>query len=227
MLQPASDLPTVAARYLPATGNLSIGGDWYDVLSLEGGRRGVVVGDCVGHGLEAAVVMGQLRTASRALLLEGGGPAEVLDSMDRFATSVDGAPCTTMVCAVVDLPAGPSPTPSRATCRPLLVGARDSRWLEGQGLPLAVEGSVGPREQITTTFTPGDLLVLYTDGLVERRGEDIDTGLERLRRVTSARFHQTVQELADGLLEDLIDPEGRDDVAFIVKRLAAKPITAD
>ncbi|QXC61105.1 SpoIIE family protein phosphatase [Aquihabitans sp. G128] len=222
MLQPASDLPTVAARYLPATGNLSVGGDWYDVLGLDDGRRALVVGDCVGHGLEAAAAMGQLRTASRTLLLEGRGPAEVLESMDRFASSVTGAACATMACAVVDLEARSITYALAGHPAPLLAGPGGATWLtEGSGLPLAVVG--GQRRcQAVTSFDPDDLLVLYSDGLIERRGEDIDIGFERLRAAAAARLDQSVQQLADGLLDDLLDPEGRDDVALVVKRLATR-----
>ena len=91
MLDVAADLPTVAARYLPKASNLTVGGDWYDVLDLGDGRRGLVVGDCVGHGLEAATAMGALRNVSRALLVDGRGPAEVIASLDRFAATVPAA----------------------------------------------------------------------------------------------------------------------------------------
>ncbi|CAN5604437.1 hypothetical protein BH10ACT1_BH10ACT1_19000 [soil metagenome] len=220
MLQPAADLPTVAARYLPASGNLSVGGDWYDVVSLEDGRRALVVGDCVGHGLEAATAMGQLRTASRTLLLEGGSPADVLDSMDRFAASVHGASCATMVCAVVDLTARTITYASAGHPAPLLLGGSGARWLDVGGLPLAIASVDAVRQEVVVSFEPDDLLVLYTDGLVERRGEDIDAGFERLQRSVGSRRQQSVQQLADGLLRDLLDPEGRDDVALVVKRLA-------
>jgi Stage II sporulation protein E (SpoIIE) len=91
MLQPASDHPTVAARYRPAALNLAVGGDWYDVIDLDEHRRAMVVGDCVGHDLGAATAMGQLRSATRALLLEGHDPATVLERLDVFATSITGA----------------------------------------------------------------------------------------------------------------------------------------
>ncbi|MCU1496058.1 MAG: SpoIIE family protein phosphatase [Acidimicrobiales bacterium] len=223
MLQPVSDLPTVAARYLPATGNLSVGGDWYDVVTLGDGRRALVVGDCVGHGLEAAIAMGQLRTASRTLLIDGNGPAEVLEAMDRFAASVPGAACATMVCSIVDLGARTITYATAGHPAALLVGKDGTTWLsECAGMPLAIDVVDGQRSQAVATFEPDDLLVLYTDGLVERRDEDIDTGFERLRVAATSRRDQSVQELADGLLGDLLDPEGRDDVALVVKRLAAR-----
>ena len=102
LLKPVSDLPTVAARYLPAVGRLAVGGDWYDVIDMGNAQRGLIVGDCVGHGLDAATVMAQLRTAARAMILEGRDPATVLDGLDTFASSIDGAACASVVCAVFD-----------------------------------------------------------------------------------------------------------------------------
>ncbi|HEX2576675.1 MAG TPA: PP2C family protein-serine/threonine phosphatase [Aquihabitans sp.] len=219
MMLPASDIPTVAARYLPAVGNLSVGGDWYDVIALPDGRRGLVVGDCVGHGLDAATAMGQLRSASRALLYEGRTPAEVLEAMDRFAASVPGASCATMVCAVVDTAAGRIDYAAAGHPPPLVVRSGSATWLDGgRGLPLAVEPL--PREGASADLGPDDVLVLYTDGLVERRGEDIDIGLARLRDAALRTRDDAVHDIADALLRELLDPEGRDDVAVVVKRMA-------
>lgn len=219
MLVPASDIPTVAARYLPAVGNLSVGGDWYDVISLRDGRRALVVGDCVGHGLAAATAMGQLRSASRALLLEGRSPSEVLEAMDRFSRSVDGARCATMACAVVDVEADTVVYSLAGHPPPLVVAPTGSTWLDGgRGAPLGVVEAA--RQEAAVQLAEGDLLVLYSDGLVERRHEDIDVGLDRLRRAAEGLADQTVQEVADALLHALRDPDGRDDVALVVKRIA-------
>jgi len=218
MLAPASDLPTVAARYRPAAGQLSVGGDWYDVISLPDGRRALVVGDCVGHGLDAATAMGQLRSASRALLLEGRSPAEVIDSMDRFASSVPGGDCATMVCAVMDLAAGTATYASAGHLPPLLVHDGEGRWLEeGRGAPLAVR--MGPRTEAVAEIAPGDLVVLYSDGLVERRGELIDVGLDRLRAAAQVHADEAVQAIAEALIVDLLEPRPRDDVVVLVKRV--------
>lgn len=88
MLRPAIDLPTVAARYLPAVGNLAVGGDWYDVIDLGTHGRALVVGDCVGHGLAAATVMAQLRSATQGMLLDGSDPAATLEGLDLFAATI-------------------------------------------------------------------------------------------------------------------------------------------
>src|SRR3954462_5564451 len=218
MLEPASDLPTVAARYLPKASNLTVGGDWYDVIDLGEGCRGLIVGDCVGHGLEAATAMGALRNVSRALLADGRGPAEVIASLDRFATTMPAAECATVVCAVVNLAdltitysnAGPPP--------PLLVHDDQVVWLDqALATPLAVNEAT--RAEARLDVRPGDLLVLYTDGLVERRYESLDDGLRRLADAAVAFPDETPAGGRNPLAEKLVGTTARDDVALVVKRI--------
>jgi len=218
MLALASDLPTVAARYLPKASNLTVGGDWYDVLDLGGGRRGLIVGDCVGHGLEAATAMGALRNVSRALLADGRGPAEVIGSLDRFATTMPAAACATVVCAVVDLAEQVITYSNAGHPPPLLVQGDDVIWLDqALGTPLAVDEPTRGEAQIDVR--PDDLLVLYTDGLVERRHEHLDEGLLRLAKVAVAARDEPVEEVANRLIEELVGTTARDDVALVVKRI--------
>ncbi len=106
ILGPSRLPPGFAARYEPANRPLEVGGDWYDLVELPDGRIGIVVGDCVGHGLEAATVMGQLRSACRALLLQDASPAQTLAAMDRFAALIPGAFCSTAFCGILDRDAG-------------------------------------------------------------------------------------------------------------------------
>ena len=106
MLGPASLPGGFAVRYHPASRPLQVGGDWYDVVNIDAGRVALIVGDCVGHGLAAATVMGQLRSACRALLLEKSSPSAVLAGLDRFAARLPGAHCTTAFCAVLTLATG-------------------------------------------------------------------------------------------------------------------------
>jgi serine phosphatase RsbU (regulator of sigma subunit) len=218
MLEVASDLPTVAARYLPKASHLTVGGDWYDVLDLGNGRRGLVVGDCVGHGLEAATAMGALRNVSRALLVDGRGPAEVLSSLDRFAATVPAAVCATVVCAVVDLPQQSITYSNAGHPPPLLVHDGEVAWLDQA---LACPLAVGERERHDARLDvrPDDLLVLYTDGLVERRGELLDIGLGRLADAAVASRHEPVEVVADRLIEELVGVNAGDDVALVVKRI--------
>jgi hypothetical protein len=219
MLAPASDLPTVAARYRPASGQLSVGGDWYDVIALPDGRRALVVGDCVGHGLASAAAMGQLRSASRALLLEGRPPVEVLGAMDDFARSVPGGDCATMACAVIDLAQLRISYACAGHPPPLLVSGGIGSWLDGgRSGPLGY--ALGDRQQAEATISPGDLLVLYSDGLVERRSESIDDGLDRLRASAEIHAGAPVQSIADALLADLLEDHPGDDVVVVVKQVA-------
>jgi serine phosphatase RsbU (regulator of sigma subunit) len=218
MLEPASDLPTVAARYLPVASNLTVGGDWYDVLDLGGGRRGLIVGDCVGHGLEAATAMGALRNVSRALLADGHGPAEVIASLDRFATTMPAAACATVVCVVVDLAELVITYSNAGHPPPLLVHDDDVVWLDqALATPLAVDEPI--RREARLDVRPDDLLVLYTDGLIERRHESLDDGLDRLAKSALASRDEAVEEIANRLIEELVGSTASDDVALVVKRI--------
>ena len=218
MLELASDLPTVAARYLPQASNLTVGGDWYDVLDLGGGRRGLIVGDCVGHGLEAATAMGALRNVSRALLADGRGPAEVIASLDRFATTLPAAACATVVCAVVDLAEQTVTYSNAGHPPPLLVHDDQVIWLDqALATPLAVDEPT--RREARLEVRPDDLLVMYTDGLIERRNESLDDGLLRLANAAVAFCDEAVEDIANRLIEELVGTTARDDVALVVKRI--------
>ncbi|MET0144207.1 MAG: SpoIIE family protein phosphatase [Ilumatobacteraceae bacterium] len=217
MMSPTDDVASVVVRYLPAVGNLAVGGDWYDAIELADGRLALVVGDCVGHGLEAATVMGQLRSAARALLLEGCDPAAMLEGLDRFAATVDGAPSTTVCCVVVD--AGTATMTYALAGHPPPVVERAGRTflLDGDvGLPLAV--GAGDRTETTVAMTPVDTIVLYTDGLIERRGEPLSVGLARLSATVSATGAMTLVEVADHLVRTMLPPHTFDDVALAIHR---------
>ena len=211
--------PGFAAHYEPATRSLEVGGDWYDVVDLADGSYGVVVGDVVGRGLEAAAVMGQLRSAGRALLLESRSPAQVLRALDAFAARVPGASCSTVFCAVVE-PASGLVRYSSAGHLPAILaeGAALARLLEGvRGLPLAVRPGA-PRGEAEVVLPPGATLLLYTDGLVERRREVLDEGVARAAAALAAAHHLPPADVADALRDTLLDGARDDDVAFLVYR---------
>lgn len=216
MLPADPGTPGWHTRYRPADDRLAVGGDWYDVVPLADRRFGLVVGDCVGHGLGAAAVMGQLRSAARALLLQDLAPAATLDGLDRFAATLPGAECASVVCAVVDEEARTVTYSKAGHPPPLLLSGSGARWLDdatGTLLGLAAR----PRPQTTTTFERGETLVLYTDGLVERRGEGLVDGLERLARTAVATLAQRpVHQLGDLLIGALLEEGARDDVALVV-----------
>ncbi len=216
MLPDDPTAPGWHTRYRPADDSLLIGGDWYDVVDLSDGRFGLVVGDCVGKGLRAAAVMGQLRSASRALLLENLGPAATLEGLDRFARTLPGAELATVLCAIVDENARTITYSAAGHLPPLVVNKAETCWLnDGRGTPLAL--TILPRQEATAELDSGDAVILYTDGLVERRGEHLSEGLRRLADVALAiREERPAADLPDALLAELLSGGARDDVALLL-----------
>ncbi|GAB3007998.1 histidine kinase [Amycolatopsis acidiphila] len=220
VLGPAELPPGFAVRYEPATPPLEVGGDWYDVVPLPGGRTGIVVGDCVGRGLAAAAVMGQLRSACRALLLEASSPRHTLSALDRFAGQLPGAACTTVFCGVLDAGAGTLTYSSAGHPPGILVDAGGGIGCldEAGGVPLAV-GSRATRPETTVAVPAGSVLLLYTDGLVERRRQPLDTGIDRAAEVAKQGRAADLEELASNLMTRLQPESGYDDdVALLVYR---------
>jgi serine/threonine-protein kinase RsbW len=200
----------VTPAYRAGTAALEVGGDWYDAFSLLSGSSAFVVGDVVGHGLEAAVAMGQLRGAVSALA-QTSAPAELLDQLDAFVENVPSAATATL--AFVDL--DPESGDFRYACAghpPPLVISPDGRtrylW-EGRSAPLG--SMLGDRRgDAEGQLAEGETLVLYTDGLVERRSESIDAGLERL--ADAARLGALgAPALADEICDRLLDAQVQDD----------------
>ncbi|MFI6033649.1 PP2C family protein-serine/threonine phosphatase [Streptomyces sp. NPDC051315] len=212
-----------AVRYRPAAGALNVCGDWYDLVDLVGGNRiGVSVGDVVGHGLAAAGVMGQLRSALSAASRVAKGPAEALNVLGRYAHVVDGAESATAVTTFIDCDHRTITYSSAGHPPPVLVHA-DGRveFLDrATDTPLDARPDPVPRPQAVTTYDSGAILTLYTDGLVERRHEDIDTGLARLADALSRHRSADPETLADAVLLELLPPGGAtDDTALVIVRL--------
>ncbi|CAM5323396.1 histidine kinase OS=Streptomyces cyaneofuscatus OX=66883 GN=G3I52_03160 PE=4 SV=1 [Streptomyces cyaneofuscatus] len=209
-----------AVRYEPATRPLEVGGDWYDTVALPDGRIGIVVGDCVGRGLEAASVMGQLRSACRALLLQDAGPAQALMALDQFAAGVDGAMCTTVFCGVLDTRTGQL-IYSSAGHPPGIVVRPDgtTKLLEdGRSLPLAVRPG-RPRPEGSCTISARSTLLLYTDGLVERRRRPLSAGIDRAGEALQDGRDTAVDDLASAVMSRLAPDGGYDDdVALLLYR---------
>jgi putative methionine-R-sulfoxide reductase with GAF domain len=207
----------IASRYLPASDE-ALGGDWCDAFPLAAGRVAVAVGDVVGHGVAAAVVMAQLRTALRAYAAEGLTPGEVLTRMNRLMFQLGPRSMTTLAYAVVDPRSGTIEIANAGHPPPLAVYEQGSGFLDGAGgMPLAVSADA----QYQSAFhrcPQGTTIVLYTDGLVERRGEVIDTGLERLRLAVPPGAGA---EFACARIVSVLAPDRRrDDVALVVLRLS-------
>ncbi|WP_339127404.1 SpoIIE family protein phosphatase [Streptomyces sp. f51] len=208
-----------AVRYRPATSSLNVCGDWYDLVALTGERMAVAVGDVVGHGLSAACVMGQLRSALSAASRAATGPARALEVLGLYARSVEGAESTTAVTAWIDWKANTITYSSAGHPPPaLLRGDGSVEFLDGAtDPPLGARPEHVERPEAATGFTPGDTLVLYTDGLIERRTEDIDVGLGRLATALAHHRLAEPEALADALLTDLLPPGGMtDDTALVI-----------
>ena len=220
ILGPARLPDGFAVRYEPASRPLEVGGDWYDTVTLPDGRTGIVVGDCVGRGLEAASVMGQLRSACRALLLQDPSPGRTLAALDQFAAGVTGALCTTVFCGVLD-PATGELTYSSAGHPPGILVHPDGtvRLLEeGCALPLAVRPG-RTRPEATCSLPARATLLLYTDGLVERRRLPLSTGIERAGHAVREGRDMPVEDLAGAVMARLAPAGGYDDdVALLLYR---------
>jgi anti-anti-sigma factor len=228
------DLPrlprlALSAEYLPGAEGTSAGGDWYDVLELPGSRVAVAVGDVVGQGPAAAAVMGQLRSALSAALLQGTQPADALDLLDRFAARLPGALASTAVCVVVDWRAGTITWARAGHPPPLLITGEGPRLLDpvsgdSAGPVLGVPDRA-PYGEATARIAPGDTLLLYTDGLVERRGEHLDAGLDRLAVAAGELAAADPATLTRQLLDRMLAGSGQpDDVAVIAVRLIPPPL---
>jgi PAS domain S-box-containing protein len=220
ILGPAQLPPGFAVRYSPATRPLKVGGDWYDTVTLSDGRIGIVVGDCVGHGLEAATVMGQLRSACRALLLQNTDPAQTLTALDRFAEQLPGAMCATVFCGVLD-PASGELAYSSAGHPPAVVthpdGATDLLD-QGRARPLGVR-TTGVRPEAHYVVPSRATLLLYTDGLIERRRQPLTVGIDRVAAVVQEGRGTGLEDLATGVMTGMAPEAGfDDDVALLLYR---------
>lgn len=222
---PELDRLALAARYLPATENTKAGGDWYEVLALDGDRAAIVVGDVVGHGPRAAAVMGQLRSVLSSALLQGHAPAVALEVLDRFAAGTEGATGSTAACLILHLCTGRLTWAVAGHPPPLLIGRGGARYLDQIcGTVLGVRGRP-PFPERTADLEPGTTVVLYTDGLVERRREGLDTGLARLAAAGGPLHLLPPEQLAAALLSTVLRDEGPpDDIALIAARLLPAPL---
>ncbi len=205
----------MAARYVPGSG--VVGGDWYDVFTLPSGELCVVMGDVAGSGLPAAVIMGRMRSALRAYALETPDPAEVLGRLDRKIQHFEPGALATVLYAIID--------PALDQMRVCLAGhfppvmARPGRPAELA--PVATSLMIGvqptaPRQVSTVPIPPGTLLCFYTDGLIERPGEIIDDGMERLRRAVVAEAPEMACSAVMGALVG--NEPARDDIALLMIR---------
>jgi PAS domain S-box-containing protein len=211
----------VASRYQPAGATSEVGGDWFDVIPLDGGRTALVVGDVMGSGINAAATMGRLRTATTTLAPLGLDPALLLEHLDKTTSALDHS-IATCVYAVHD--------PRLRQCRIANAGhlpparLRPGHPPELLDLPTGVPLGVGdvPFTTITVDFEPGDELVFYTDGLVETRCHSLDERLDFLLSLLDDPA-RPLEEACDRLLRTLHHPDNHDDVALLIARAQELP----
>ncbi|MGF0173815.1 SpoIIE family protein phosphatase [Streptomyces sp. Marseille-Q5077] len=207
----------VASRYQPAGASAEVGGDWFDVIPLEGGKTALVVGDVMGSGIDAATTMGRLRTATHTLASLDLEPARLLEHLDKITEGLDHS-IATCVYVVHD--------PQQRQCRIANAGhlpparlrpGHSPQFLElPTGVPLGVGGV--PFSSTTVDLEPGDRLVLYTDGLVETRQHPLDERLAALLELLDGP-DRPLEEVCDLLLRTLHQPENSDDVALLIARV--------
>lgn len=220
MLGPMEMPAGFAVRYEPAVPPLEIGGDWYDAVPVGDHRIGVIVGDCVGRGLSAAAVMGQLRSSARALLLTGAEPARVLEQLDSVAAYIPDAFCTTVFAAVLDTESGRLVYSSAGHVPAVLVTPASSPVFltDARSVPLAVQRAE-PRPQASEELVPGATLLAYTDGLVERRDQPIDKQIGRVANAVADTMDLPIDDVADVVLDKMAPSDGyEDDVAIVLYR---------
>jgi serine phosphatase RsbU (regulator of sigma subunit) len=214
--------PEIAVRYRPAQRDMNACGDWYDVVDLGEDRIALSVGDVVGHGVEAASVMGMLRSAYNASVRIADGPSGALEVLGLYSRAHEAAMATTTVACQIYLRSRLLTYSNAGHPPALLIDPEGAcRFLDqATDPPLGVRWEHVPRPQASLDYVRGELLVLYTDGLIERRGEDIDVGMARLARTGRELRGLEPGDFADGLLERLENPAGaEDDVSLLVARL--------
>jgi serine phosphatase RsbU (regulator of sigma subunit) len=220
---PTADWVELAVVYRPAVRGLEVGGDWYDAFWLDDGAAlGLVVGDVVGRGIEAAATMGQLRSAVRALASTGMAPARVLDALDRYVSRLGVGEMTTLVYAQLALDSGLLRYACAGHPPPMVVAPGQPPQLlwEGRSLPLDAHAGAPPaREEATHPLGPGATVLLYTDGLVERRSRPPDEGMDALLAAVAAHRGDQLSAFPAAVAQALHDPGHADDVCLLAARV--------
>ena len=212
----------IAWRYQPASRTAEIGGDWFDVIPLEHGQVALVVGDVTGHGVSASAIMGQLRTTTTALAHLGSPPEEIMRQLIRVVATHGEEAGATCLHAVYD--------PLSRRCRltsaghppPVLRGPDGSTEVIDLPAGLVLGAGQDPYQAMDKQLAPGSILAMYTDGLIERPGQDIADGMSRLAQALADGPAQSLDQLCDSVLARLAPPP-RDDVALLLARTTAIP----
>jgi hypothetical protein len=218
---PACPGLTFATRYVAAE-RYAVGGDWYDLFVLPSGQLWVVVGDVAGHGLRSAIVMGRIRSALRAYTLIDEPPERVLDLVDRKVNHFEIGTIATVVCAVSDPPYDTVRLAVAGHPPPVLaVPGAPACFVPIRNSPPVGTGLQTERHSTTFALPDGAVLAIYTDGLIERRHEPLDVGLERVREAT---YPGPPERVAAQIMREAIGSTApTDDIALVVMRRAERP----
>jgi PAS domain S-box-containing protein len=214
---PDVDGVALAARYIPASPGMEVGGDWYDAFPLRDGRLGIAVGDVAGHGLRAAATMGQLRNALRAYAVDGDPPAVVLARLGALLRDEGEEAFATAVYATLDPATGCVRWANAGHPPALRVGA-DATFLDDP-VGTVLGSALSDGEEGELSLGPGEALLFVTDGLIERRGEHLSEGMGRLQAAVRRRLDAPVEALCDAVVAEVLGEDARnDDVCLLAVR---------
>jgi serine phosphatase RsbU (regulator of sigma subunit) len=203
-----------SGRYEPGEPGVEVGGDWYDVIPLDDRKTLIVVGDVSGRGLRAATTMASLRYAIHAYAAQNDPPATILSKLSRLLNVTQSGQLATVLCTLIDIDARALTVTSAGHLPPLLISDNQGRYLESEvGLPIGVEDRAS-YESTTVSAPPRATFIAFTDGLVERRGEDLDQGLARLREAATTN-HAALPDLLSRLIGELRQGPFQDDTAIV------------
>ena len=222
---PQADGLEIGVAYRPAVQTLEVGGDWYDAFWLEPGETiGLIVGDIVGRGLQAAATMGQMRSAVRALASTGFEPGALLEALSEFSRRHEVGQMATVAYAEVDLRLGTMRHACAGHPPPAVIEPDEAArfvW-EGRSPPLDAHTAWSDRPDATLELSPGAMVVLYTDGLIERSDRPLHTGLDQLLATVDGLRDKPATDVAGTLADEVADPGSRpDDVCVVALRLGA------
>jgi hypothetical protein len=204
----------IAVRYVAGASGVDVGGDWYDVVQLDDHRFVFIVGDVSGRGVRAAAVMASLQFAGRAYAHEGYSPAMILERLSRSVDIERDDHFATVLCGLADLSKRTMVLSSAGHLPPLILSGGDARFAAIKTGPPVGIGRKVPLAEAEMTIAAGDVLIAYTDGLVERRGEMLDMGMKRLQTAAS-RNSSSLEDMLGGIVTELSEGTPTDDIALI------------
>ncbi len=219
---PQSPRLHLAAGYRAASEGTQVGGDWYDAFELQSGHIALVVGDAAGHGLQAAALMTQIRNALRAHLFESLGPSASIAKLSSFVATQEPDAFATIICVEIDPLTGQGVWASAGHPAPIILSRNGrSRYLQGKPGPPIGCGDVRPIEH-AVALQPDDRLVMFTDGMFERRGVDLDIGLTHLMITTEQTSgHPDVNAACEFILREMLSGSHDDDVCLLIADFSA------